>query len=125
VGFENSFNEFLFSVVSFLMFIIFAIIVMVFVTSFVKGLGLYFRNNSTPEETIPARLVAKRIHTWGGYNGMNSRASYYAIFETEKGERMKFPVSSNFSGMYAEGDTGMLTHKGTRFIGFERERFHG
>jgi len=25
--------------------------------------------------------------------------------------------------MHAEGDTGMLTHKGTRFIHFERDRF--
>jgi hypothetical protein len=105
---ENPFSDFMFSAVPFFIFIVFAIIVMVFVTSFVKGLGQYFRNNSVPEETIPAKLVTKRAHT-----------SYYAIFETETEDRLEFPVSDQFSGMHMEGDSGMLTYKGTRFIEFK------
>lgn len=122
MGFGNPFGNFMFSVVPFFIFIVFAIVIMIFITSLVKGTGQYFRNNRTPEENIPARLVAKRTHTWGGHGNMSAHTSYYSTFETETGDRLEFPVSSEFSGMHVEGDTGMLTHRGTRFINFERER---
>ena len=122
VGFINSFNDFLYSVVPFLMFIIFTIVVMVFVTSFVKGLVQYFRNSSTPKETIPASLVAKRKHAMDGDGDTDAHTSYYATFETEKGNRLEFLVSSGFSGMHEEGDEGMLTYKGTRFIDFRKKQ---
>ena len=122
MGFGNPFNEFMFSTVPFFIFIIFAIVIMVFMTSLVKGIGQYFRNNKTPEENIPARLVAKRTHTWGGHGNMSAHTSYYATFEGENGDRLEFPVGSQFSGTHVEGDAGMLTYRGTRFIGFERER---
>ncbi|MDD3705277.1 MAG: DUF2500 domain-containing protein [Clostridiaceae bacterium] len=121
--FGNPFSDFMFSTVPFFIFIVFAIIVMVFVTSFVKGIGQYFRNNSIPEKNIPAKLVAKRTHTWGGHGGTNVHTSYYATFETENGDRLEFSVSSQFYGMHIEGDAGILTHKDIRFIDFEREGF--
>lgn len=123
MGFGNPFNEFMFSAVPFFIFIFFAIVMMIFITSLVKGAGQYFRNNSTPEECIPVRLVNKRTHTWGGHGDMSAHTSYYATFETEQKDRLEFSVSSEFSGMNVEGDSGMLTHRGTRFIGFEREQF--
>ena len=122
MGFGNPFDEFMFSSLPFFVFIVFAIVIMIFITSLVKGIGQYLKNNSIPEENIPARLVAKRTHTWGGHGNMSAHTSYYATFETEKEDRLEFPVSSKFSGIHVEGDTGMLTHRGTRFISFERER---
>lgn len=122
MGFGNPFDSFMFSAVPFFVFIVFAIVVMVFVTSLVKGIGQYLRNSSIPEEHIAARLVAKRTHTWGGHGNMGSHTSYYATFETEKGERLEFPASGTFYGVHVEGDAGMLTHRGTRFINFEREQ---
>ncbi len=121
MSFGSPFDNFMFSAVPFFIFIIFAIVIMVFITSFVKGIGQYLRNNSIPEENAPARLVAKRTHTWGGHGNMSAHTSYYATFELENGERLEFPVSSQFFGMHVEGDAGMLNHRGTRFIGFERE----
>lgn len=121
MGFGNPFDAFMFSAVPFFVFIVFAIVIMVFVTSLVKGIGQYLRNSSIPEEHIPARLVAKRTHTWGGHGNMSAHTSYYATFETEKGDRLEFPTGSSFFGMHVEGDAGMLIHRGTRFIGFERE----
>lgn len=121
MGFGNPFDDFMFSAVPFFIFIVFAIVIMVFVTSLVKGIGQYFKNNSIPEESIPARLVAKRTHTWGGQGNMSAHTSYYATFETESRDRLEFPVSSQFFAMHVEGDAGLLTHRGTRFIGFERE----
>lgn len=122
MGFGNPFDDFMFSAVPVFVFVIFAIVIMIFVTGFVKGIGQYMRNNSMPEESAPARLVAKRTHTWGGHGDMSAHTSYYATFETETGERLEFPVGGKFSGMHVEGDTGILIHRGTRFIGFEREQ---
>jgi hypothetical protein len=122
MGFGNPFDAFMFSAVPFFIFIFFAIVVMVFITSLVKGIGQYVRNSSIPEECIPARIVAKRTHTWGGHGNMSAHTSYYATFETEKGDRLEFPISSSLFGMNVEGDAGMLTRRGTRFIDFERER---
>ena len=122
MGPENLFGNFMFSVFPFLIFIFFSIFLMIFITSLVKGFGQYFRNNNTPEESIPARLVAKRTHTWGGHGNMSAHTSYYATFETETGDRLELSVGSQFTGMYVEGDAGILIHRGTRFIDFERER---
>lgn len=121
MGFGNPFENFMFSAVPIFVFIVFALVIMIFVTSLVKGFGQYMKNKSMPEESIPARLVAKRTHTWGGHGDMSAHTSYYATFETETGERIEFPVGARFSGMHVEGDAGILTHRGTRFIGFERE----
>lgn len=122
MGFGNPFDVFMFSTVPFFIFIVFAIVVMVFITSLVKGVGQYVRNRGIPEECIPARLISKRTHTWGGHGNMSAHTSYYATFETEKGDRLEFPISSSLSGMHVEGDAGMLTRRGTLFIDFERER---
>lgn len=122
MGFGNPFDGFMFSTFPFIVFIFFAIFLMIFITSLVKGFQQYFRNNSTSEKSIPARLISKRTHTWGGHGSMSAHTSYYATFETETGERLELAVGGQFSGMHVEGDTGILTHRGTRFINFERER---
>jgi hypothetical protein len=122
MGFGNPFESFMFSIGPFFIFIIFAIVVMIFITSLVRGLGQYFRNNNQPMETVPAKLIAKRTHTWGGQGESSAHTSYNITFEFENGDRMEFPSSSSFYGMNAEGDIGMLTHQGTRLIDFERER---
>lgn len=122
MGFGGPFDSFMFSAFPFFVFIFFAIFLMIFITSLVKGVGQYFKNNNTPEKSIPARLIAKRTHTWGGHGNMSAHTSYYATFETEEGERLELPVGGKFSGMYVEGDAGMLTYRGTRFIDFQRER---
>lgn len=121
MSFGNPFYNFMFTGLPFFTFIVFAIVIMVFATSFVKRTRQYLQNNSMPEESTPARLVAKRTHTWGRHGNMSAHTSYYATFETEKGERLEFAVNGQFFGMHVEGDTGILTYQGTRFIGFERE----
>lgn len=121
MGFGNPFGSFMFSAFPFFIFIFFAIFFMVFITSLVKGVGQYVRNNNTPEVSAPARLVSKRTHTWGGHGDMSAHTSYYATFEKEDGERLELAVSGKFTGMHVEGDAGILTHRGTRFIDFTRE----
>ncbi|MFZ5353218.1 MAG: DUF2500 domain-containing protein [Bacillota bacterium] len=119
--FSNPMDNFMFNSLPFIVFIIFAIVIMGFVVVFVKGISEYIRNNNTPQKSEPARIINNRTHTWGGYGNMAARTSYYMTFELENGERMEFAVSAQFAGMHIEGDTGILTHQGTRFISFERE----
>ena len=52
-----------------------------------------------------------------GYNYTN----YFVTFEVESGDRMEFEVTGEESGLMLEGDQGMLTLQGTRFLGFERQ----
>jgi len=96
---------------------------------FVIGSSIYrwMSNNAAPRQNRPAKIVAKRPHTWGGtsHGTMHSHAhtSYYVTFEFEDGSRLELPVGSSNYGMMAEGDIGMFIHQGTRFIDFQREQF--
>lgn len=83
----------------------------------------HFQNNSMEKATMPARIISKRTHVWGGHGDTSASTSYYVTFENEAGDRSEFSVSSSFYGMNVEGDKGMLTHQGTRFLNFERDRF--
>ena len=119
---NTAFDNFMFSAVPFIVIVIFAIVLLIFVSAGVKGFGEFMRNNSMPQETIPARLISKRTHVWGGSGDSSSHTSYYATFELENGERIEFPVRADFFSVHVEGDAGMLTRQGTRFFSFERER---
>ncbi|MDF2590796.1 MAG: hypothetical protein K0S75_262 [Clostridia bacterium] len=105
--------------------IIFGIIFIGVIGMFIFGIGSsikqYASNKSKPVETLPARIIAKRPHTWGGAGDSSAHTSYYVTFELENGERIEMPVNGDFYGMNVEGDTGMLTHQGTQMISFERE----
>ena len=94
------------SVFPFLFFIVFGIILIVFVVTFVRGIGEWHKNNNAPRITVPARVAS----TW-----------YHATFEFESGDRMELGVSGSEYGMLAEGDSGKLTFQGTRYLSFERE----
>lgn len=107
--------------------IVFVIVIGSFIVSGVKGVSQWNRNNNSPRLTVPARVINKRTevgrthhrhhdnHTYT-YNYTN----YYVTFEVESGDRMELSVSGEESGLMVEGDTGMLTFQGTRFLGFER-----
>jgi hypothetical protein len=78
-------------------------------------------DNRQPVLSVSAQVVTKR-HDTGGAGGI-SATSYYVGFELESGERKEFPVSGNEYGMLAEGDKGTLTYQGTRYQGFQRQRY--
>ena len=52
---------------------------------------------------------------------MHTFTSYYVTFQVESGDRMEFEASDMEYGMLAEGDRGMLTFQGTRYLNFRRE----
>jgi len=121
--FFSPFDNFMFNAVPIIVITFFIIITCIILTGIVKGIRENIRNSKMEEVTIPARIITKRTHVWGGTGNSSAHTSYYVTFEDENGERIEFSVSSSFYSMHAEGDTGMLTHQGTRFINFERDRF--
>ena len=112
--------------------IVFLLIIGVFVCILVQNLRTWNRNNHSPRLTVNAHVVAKREDTSfhqtpiagdaTGAHGFQSTSStsYYVTFEVESGDRMEFAVSGQEYGLLVEGDAGVLTFQGTRYLGFER-----
>ena len=95
-----------------------------------KNIAQWFKNENAPRLTVPATIVAKRTnvshhhhHNHGG-TGMHHTThstTYYVTFQVESGDRMELNVAGHEFGMLIEGDRGMLTFQGTRYLGFERK----
>ena len=102
---------------------VFVFVIGMFVVAAVKGVAEWTDNNAQPVLTVPARIATKRLHVSGGGQNSGASTSYYITFETLAGGlRQEFRVSgTGYSGL-AEGDTGDLTHQGTRYQGFARAR---
>jgi hypothetical protein len=118
----SPFDNFMFNAVPVFVVAIFAIVILIFIFNIVKGVSQYASNKAKPVETVPARVISKRTHTWGGAGDSSAHTSYYITFELESGERIEMPVNGSFYGVHVEGDVGILTHQGTHMISFERER---
>ena len=80
-------------------------------------------NNAAPRLTVPARVVAKRTQNSGFRCDMPMRGtSYYITFEVDSGDRMELSMEGEDFGLLAEGDVGLLTFQGSRYLGFDRSR---
>ena len=62
------------------------------------------------EVTLIAVIVSKRT----------DEEDYYMTFQLECDRKLELLVDSYFYYYYSEGEKGMLTHQGKRFINFER-----
>ena len=110
--------------------LVFFLVIGMFIVIAVKGIGQWNKNNHSPRLTVPATIVAKRTnvshhhhHNHGG-TGMHHTThstTYYVTFQVESGDRMELHVAGHEFGMLIEGDRGMLTFQGTRYLGFERK----
>ena len=109
----------------------FLLVIGMFIVIAVKGISQWNKNNHSPRLTVPATIVAKRTnvshhhhhHNHGG-TGMHHTThstTYYVTFQVESGDRMELHVAGHEFGMLIEGDRGMLTFQGTRYLGFERK----
>ena len=113
-----------------LMFVAFFV---VFIILFIKAIGQWNKNNHAPRLTVPVTVVAKRTNVShhhhanagdvNGAHGFHSTmdTSYYVTFQVESGDRMELCVNGSQYGLVVEGDRGMLTFQGTRFLNFERQ----
>lgn len=109
-------------------FIVFAIVIIVIIYSFVTMANRGIKNSQSPVLSVNAKVVTKRTNTTthmdnmnDGINTSSSSTWYYATFEVESGDRMEFSIKGSDYGMLAEGDNGKLTFQGTRYLGFERQ----
>lgn len=108
-------------------FLIFGIIVAVIVAGVVGNMRRWNKNNHSPRLTVQAAVVAKRtdVRHFRGNNSMHTSATstdYYATFQVESGDRMELAITGEEFGLLAEGDRGVLTFQGTRYLGFQRTK---
>lgn len=89
------------------------------------------QDNGSPVLTVPATVVAKRAdvsyrqhhgHDMHAMNRSYSTTSYYVTFQVESGDRMELRMKDTEYGMLVEGDAGMLTFQGKRYLCFDRQR---
>ena len=64
--------------------------------------------------------VSHHRHDHGAGMHHSHSTTYYVTFQVESGDRMELHVAGHEYGMLIEGDRGMLTFQGTRYLGFER-----
>ncbi len=99
--------------------VIFALVIAAFVIVFLRGFKEWNNNNGSPRLDVEAGVVAKRTSTHSDPN-MHHSTTYYVTFEVRSGDRMELRVTGREYGMIAEGDFGVLSFQGTRFLGFDR-----
>ena len=108
-------------------YLMFSLVVGMFIFVFVKNISEWVNNNNSPQLTVEAKIVDKRSHTshhhhnHNGHMHTSSSTSYYVTFEVQSGDRMELKVSRSEFGSLVEGDVGMLSFQGTRYLGFERK----
>ena len=116
-----------FSIMQVIMLLVFVLVLGSIIVTLIRGVGEWNKNNQSPKLTVPATVVAKRsdVHRYpvstGKVQTMHTSTYYYATFQVESGDRMEFEISDMEYGMLAEGDRGMLTFQGTRYLNFRRE----
>ncbi len=117
-GFNRGFDMF-----SIMFTVVFVLVTGIFVVTIVKGIMQWSRNNASPRLTVPARVIGKRdeVHRRRHDSHLHYHTTYFITFEVESGDRMELQVQGTESGLIVEGDSGMLTFQGTRFLGFERK----
>ncbi len=123
----------MFNIIEIVFPIMFILVLIMIIFTFVKGIATWSKNNNSPRLTVPARIVAKRQNTTynnqpnagdtTGAHGFHtiSSTSYYVTFQVDSGDRMELSVSGSEYGILAEGDEGKLTFQGKRYLAFDRE----
>ncbi|MBQ8630085.1 MAG: DUF2500 domain-containing protein, partial [Prevotella sp.] len=110
--------------------LVFVIVIGMFIVIAVKGISQWNKNNHSPRLTVPATIVAKRTnvsrhhhhnHHGTGMHHTSTSTTYYVTFQVESCDRMEQHVAGHEFGLLIEGDRGMLTFQGTRYLGFERK----
>ena len=105
--------------------VVFVLVIGMFAVILIKGITQWNRNNHSPRLTVPAVVVSRRTNVSHSHSGTDihhhhTSTSYYVTFQVESGDRMELHMTGQEFGMLVEGDRGLLTFQGTRYLGFER-----
>ena len=90
------------------------------------SLGRWLHNNRQPVLNVSTIVRGKRTevktkHESSDTDSFRQTTHYFVTFELESGDRLEFEVHGDEYGKTAEGDRGILTFQGTRYLGFRRE----
>lgn len=124
--FHDPFGDFMFSFGPIFIGIIFIIVIGTFLFALVNGLKEWRRNEQSPQLSVPAIVKTKRTnvsrhtHHYDSHHSHSTSTTYYATFEFESGDRLELKLTGAEYGQLAEGDYGILTFQGTRYLGFKR-----
>ena len=106
--------------------LMFILVFGVFVVTIGRSVLQWNKNNHSPRLTVPATVLSKRADVSRHHNAnthhSSTSTSYYVTFEVESGDRMELNMNGSEYGLLVEGDRGMLTFQGTRYLSFERTR---
>lgn len=108
-------------------YIVFFLVIGMFIFVLVKNISEWSKNNNSPRLSVDAKIVDKRSHTshhhhnHNGHMHTSSSTSYYVTFEVQSGDRMELKVPRSEFGILVEGEEGVLSFQGTRYLGFERK----
>ena len=104
-------------------YVVFFLVIAMFIFVFVKGISEWVHNNNSPRLSVDAKIVDKRMATHHHHsNGHHHHShTYHITFEVQSGDRMELKVSRSEFGLLVEGDEGVLSFQGTRYLGFERK----
>ena len=127
----NSFGfgqGFTFTIVPLLFTIMFCLVFGVIIFRIIKGMVTLHKNYQSPELSVQATIVTKRMDVKRHMSNVNESAMhtisntwYYVTFEVESGDRMEFQVPDHEYGLLVEGDQGKLTFQGSSFKNFLRQ----
>ncbi len=111
-----------------LFFLVFFLILGVIIITLFQNLRRWSRNNNSPRLSVHAVVAAKRTqvgsahyNNGSGAAGVNRFTRYFVTFQVDSGDRMELEMEGGQYGLLIEGDIGMLSFQGTRFLSFERE----
>lgn len=88
------------------------------------NLRRWHKNNTAPQQELKARVAEKRTSVGGRDEGQviapGYACWYYATFEVENGDPLELELTEQQYGRMNEGEEGILTVQGTRYLGFEK-----
>ena len=105
--------------------IVFIGVICIFAFILISNILTWTKNSTSPRLTVPAVVRTKRTQvgrTHGANNIAHHYTRYFVTFEFESGDRLELKVDGSEYGLLAEGDCGMLSFQGTRYLGFVRDR---
>lgn len=115
----------MFNLMSFIFPIFFVVFFGVFIFIIFNNIKEWSHNNKQPIIPVASTVMSKRTNVSHRHHGethaSSTNTTYYVTFEFENGERVELRVSGNEYGLMAEGDKGILSFQGTRFVNFERK----
>lgn len=95
-----------------------------FIAAAARRIGEKSRNRHAPRLNVKADVVSKRAQIKCPHISMNhplnpAQFSYYVTFLMEGGDWMELRLPQEVYRGLDEGDCGMLTFQGTRYIAFD------